>query len=1085
MSTKQNKKPGFNFLSDDAIREIKNDKLKHSSIADALKNIIINCPLPFTIGVFGKWGTGKTTIANFLKSRLKAQDKTVAVVDFDVWKYEDDSLRRYFLINLVAKLKEQKFLPDNYELDERVENSTSRSFEGALKLSWAKVVRFWYVIAIFLAGIALGGLLIYFIFPPFLQTYFASVISLGFTTSAILFLFQVGSEIFTTETKTLSQERLKDAHEFEKEFGKIIDDTKVERILVIIDNLDRCTHSKAVELLSTVKTFLEPKRKKCIFLIQCDEDAIKKHLENVYIRNKKLDSKNEAFDADEFLRKFFNTSIKIPPFIGADLEEYTKELLEESGERIFHNNSDLVSVITQAFRENPRQIKQFINTLLSHYLVALERESGLDPVIKSSGVITGNLPFLAKFLIIRQKWPPFYKAIVEEPKNLEDYSSQVSEIKDFMGGTSLITTDNLRTFIYLKQSEHKLRLPGNAGDELEIAFEDNRGEAVIKIIKELKEKGAKDNEVTDFIAELIKDNKGKKQNLINIINLTARSKKELAIEFQETFSENVAEVIRTELLNQLYALDLNFTFFVINKSRAEIKNQIISQYINILGSAKKADVLKQIPDYNNYVLRLTNYLNNNQDLLNHKIKDIKKALTEAHFDNIDLLAIFEKNTFAIGEFISSELLIKLIGSITDTDISTAHSTGGNLLNRKIEFLLKCKKIIDTTVVETTINKFTELFTTQNNSPESTEKESYLKLLLEKTGLILKRYSETIQDSQKTDDLSEVVMQGINKYVEQEKKSWFIPVLLYLSNIASDTKRSTIEQAIKDFTQNATASVVGSFFADKDKKFQQAFFLLTKEGFETRAVKEQDIFDIIWGLEDEKERDSLLAKLVGTPNYTLALDKLKNINYKVVNPQNIVNLLLNKAASLAVSERPPLFNAINKMKCARNKELRETYTELLKGMIINQDAVNQEVAYNAYVEARKFLPHLLKLPLTVAVIDSLSSLDPININHKFALKTAFLYWDKISSTHKDNLVTIVLDRIIAKTSSEEDISMAFDVLYTIKPRYTKYKPHFDIALSRVESEQNAPLKAAIKAGLQKLKPQKAKLKNSFWGRVNKL
>ena len=415
MSTENSKKSNFKFLSDEAIRKIENDRLKHPSIAEAIKNIVLNCPLPFTIGLFGKWGTGKSSIANFLKIKLGEYREKIVVVDFDVWKYAEDSLRRYFLINLVAKLKEQKSLKDKYELNERVESSTSRSFEGALKISWAKVARFWQAIVIFLVVIFIGGCIINNISPSFLQIYIASFISLGFMTSAILFLFQVGSDIFTTETKTLSQERLKDAHEFEKEFGKIINDTKTEKILIIIDNLDRCTHSKAVEVLSMIKTFLEPKGKKCIFLVQCDEEAIKKHLESVYIKNENAKPKKDFFDADEFLRKFFNTSIKIPPFIDADLEEYTKELLHETSVEIFDNNADLVSIITQEFRENPRQIKQFINTLLSYYLLALERESGNDPVIMISGVITGNPAFLAKFLIIQKKWPEFYEKIVRNP----------------------------------------------------------------------------------------------------------------------------------------------------------------------------------------------------------------------------------------------------------------------------------------------------------------------------------------------------------------------------------------------------------------------------------------------------------------------------------------------------------------------------------------------------------------------------------------------------------------------------------------------------------------------------------------------
>ena len=155
------------------------------------------------------------------------------------------------------------------------------------------------------------------------------------------------------------------------------------------------------------------------------------------------------------------------------------------------------------------------------------------------------------------------------------------------------------------------------------------------------------------------------------------------------------------------------------------------------------------------------------------------------------------------------------------------------------------------------------------------------------------------------------------------------------------------------------------------------------------------------------------------------------------------------------------------------------------MVIGQDTASQEIAFNIYNEARKFLPHLIMLPFTVAIVDWLNSLDPVNVNHKFALKIAFLYWDEVSDTHKDNLMTIIFDRVIAKTTLVDEVNMAFDIVYSAQPRYNKYKPHFDITLSRAEGEQEPTIKEAIKTGLQKLKPSQVKPKHPFWSKVDKL
>jgi len=1084
ISTENSKKSNFKFLSDEAVREIENDRLKHPSIAEAIKIIVVNCPLPFTIGLFGKWGTGKSSIANFLKSKLVECQEKIIVVDFDVWKYAEDSLRRYFLINLVTKLKEQKSLKDKYELDERVESSTSRSFEGALKISWAKVARFWRAIAIFLVVIIFGGCMINYISPSFSQIYFAIFISLGFMTSAILFLFQIGSDIFTTETKTLSQERLKDAHEFEKEFSKIIDNTKTERIL-IIDNLDRCTHSKAVEVLSIIKTFLEPKGKKCIFLVQCDEEAIKKHLESVYIKNENAKPKKDFFDADEFLRKFFNTSIKIPPFIDADLEEYTKELLHETGVEIFDNNADLASIITQAFRENPRQIKQFINTLLSYYLLALERESGNDPVIMLSGVITGNPAFLAKFLIIQQEWPEFYKKIVRNPKSIDDYASEKPGAESFMKGTNIIKTDNLRAFIYLKQSARKLALPGGASDNLEIAFEDNKGDEAIEILKDVKGKETKDSEITAFITELIQENKGANQNLVNIINLTARSQKELGLDIQTTFSEKVAEVITNNLLDHLPSLTLDFVFFVIEKSRPAFRESIISQYISILGWAKDTKAIGQITNYSKFILDLIGCINSNRDLFILKKAEMTKVLTDAYFDNIDALILFGKNEKAIEDFINSELLIKLIGSITDLDFTTKHSTGESLFNIKLNFLSTCKKVLNTAVVEAILEKLNTLLTAQNKTPETPEKKVTIKLIVEKTESILKEFSAEINDSQKADMFTSTLVQSSTNAKDFLQKSIFLPVFFYLSNIAGANGKSSIKQQIQFFIKGTDISIIESFFESKDVKFQQDFFQVIKADIEERAMQDKKYLDFIWRFEDGDNRNIILSKLIDSSNYVFALEKLNEENYKISDKKGIVDLLLAKTQSLSPVEKARIYGVVNEMECGKDKNLREKYIIQLKGMVINQNTASQEIAFNAYSGAFNFLPYSVKLPFTVDIIDWLKDVDPVNINHKFALKIALLYWYKISVTHKDILSTIIFDRIIAKTKIVDEINMAFDIIRSAKPSYIKYKPHFDITLSRAETEQDATIKEAIKTGLQELGQNQAKPEDPFWSKVDQL
>src|SRR4051812_39993295 len=74
----------------------------HKNVAPALKEILENETCVHTIGLFGKWGTGKSTIIKLLKDE---GIKDASIVEFDCWKYEKDSLRRQLLLQIAKDLK--------------------------------------------------------------------------------------------------------------------------------------------------------------------------------------------------------------------------------------------------------------------------------------------------------------------------------------------------------------------------------------------------------------------------------------------------------------------------------------------------------------------------------------------------------------------------------------------------------------------------------------------------------------------------------------------------------------------------------------------------------------------------------------------------------------------------------------------------------------------------------------------------------------------------------------------------------------------------------------------------------------------
>jgi predicted KAP-like P-loop ATPase len=156
------------FLSDQPLAGDKEQEVHfgHIDIANSLKEIVLDCPLPFTIGLFGRWGSGKTTIINILEKKL--QDDKVATVNFDVWKHEGDPLRRAFLKELSRQLKETTCLPKDFELSERLESSVQTTRE-IKKIPWNRKV--WSFLLIFIVAIVGIGVFLYFRLPHAFGTF--------------------------------------------------------------------------------------------------------------------------------------------------------------------------------------------------------------------------------------------------------------------------------------------------------------------------------------------------------------------------------------------------------------------------------------------------------------------------------------------------------------------------------------------------------------------------------------------------------------------------------------------------------------------------------------------------------------------------------------------------------------------------------------------------------------------------------------------------------------------------------------------------------------------------------------------------
>src|SRR5512134_3309669 len=81
------------------------DGLDFKPYVETLADIIQTGNTPLTIGVFGTWGSGKTSLMRMVKKKLP-DDFTIAW--FDAWKYDkEETLWRAFLLNVLLAVEKK------------------------------------------------------------------------------------------------------------------------------------------------------------------------------------------------------------------------------------------------------------------------------------------------------------------------------------------------------------------------------------------------------------------------------------------------------------------------------------------------------------------------------------------------------------------------------------------------------------------------------------------------------------------------------------------------------------------------------------------------------------------------------------------------------------------------------------------------------------------------------------------------------------------------------------------------------------------------------------------------------------------
>jgi predicted KAP-like P-loop ATPase len=91
-------------LFDKSIESYLDDKLSFETAVTTLKELIDESDTPISIGINGKWGSGKTSMMRLIKEKLE-KDGEVKISWFDTWNYANEKeIWRVLMISLIDDL---------------------------------------------------------------------------------------------------------------------------------------------------------------------------------------------------------------------------------------------------------------------------------------------------------------------------------------------------------------------------------------------------------------------------------------------------------------------------------------------------------------------------------------------------------------------------------------------------------------------------------------------------------------------------------------------------------------------------------------------------------------------------------------------------------------------------------------------------------------------------------------------------------------------------------------------------------------------------------------------------------------------
>ena len=398
------------------------DMLFYKPYADIVSETAIGTDEePLTVGIFGLWGAGKSTLLNLIGKNYEG-NKDAIYVSINAWMFENyEDAKTAIMEALLRELK------DNEKIPIKIRKSFVSLIKKIdfLKVGTKAAATAAPVIASFVTGNPLPLVLN---LPNEAKEIETAIKSVSDSVRGI-------KDDYLKDDETVDDSVVNNIRNFRNEFEKTLESEEINRVVVLIDDLDRCHPERIIETLEAIKLFLSVK--KTTFIIAADENVIQYAIKKKYPN---IDGFNIELDK-EYIEKMIQVPIQIPELSTKDVQNYLlllvlqkymepnefeilvskieqEKLMVQSDvieverlEEIYGSLNDSISfedrkeykevvgailqirkIASHTLKGNPRQIKRFLNTfILKRKLSKMYYGDDLDMCIMAKLLILHKL----------------------------------------------------------------------------------------------------------------------------------------------------------------------------------------------------------------------------------------------------------------------------------------------------------------------------------------------------------------------------------------------------------------------------------------------------------------------------------------------------------------------------------------------------------------------------------------------------------------------------------------------------------------------------------------------------------------------